>query len=189
MNPQDIIRAEIAALSAYHVQPASGFIKLDAMENPYAFPEVLRSGLQERLAVAALNRYPSADAPELKTAIRHAMKVPVELDILLGNGSDEIIQLIAMACAKPGASLLSVEPAFVMFKMIATFCGLDYIGVPLKTDFSIDTDAMVAAIERNKPAITFIANPNNPTGNCFNRDSINDIITITEKNEIGRAHV
>ena len=182
MNPHDIIRPEIAALSAYHVQPASGFIKLDAMENPYAFPEALRSGLQERLAVAALNRYPSADAPELKTAIRHAMKVPVELDILLGNGSDEIIQLIAMACAKSGASLLSVEPAFVMFKMIATFCGLDYIGVPLKTDFSIDTDAMVAAIERNKPAITFIANPNNPTGNCFNRDSIDRIITIAGEN-------
>ena len=182
MNPHEIIRAEIAALSAYHVQPASGLIKLDAMENPYAFPEALRAELQARLAAAALNRYPSTDAPELKAAIRQAMKIPTELDILLGNGSDEIIQLIAMACAKPGACLLSVEPAFVMFKMIATFCGLNYIGVPLKTDFSIDSDAMVAAIERNKPAITFIANPNNPTGNCFNRDSIDRIITIAGEN-------
>lgn len=182
MKPSDIIRPEIAALAAYHVQPASGFIKLDAMENPYDFPSHLQARLLARLSEASLNRYPTADAPELKSAIRQAMHIPDELDILLGNGSDEIIQLIAMALAKPGAALLSVEPAFVMFKMIATFCGLRYIGVPLKNDFSIDADAMIVAIEREKPAVIFIANPNNPTGNCFNRESINRIINAAEKN-------
>ena len=122
MKPNDIIRPEIAALSAYHVQHSAGFIKLDAMENPYDFPAHLEDGLLARLAgnsthagaVASLNRYPSADALELKAAIRDAMKIPAEMDILLGNGSDEIIQIIAMALAKPGATLLSVEPAFVM---------------------------------------------------------------------------
>lgn len=182
MKPSDIIRPEISALSAYHVQSASGLIKLDAMENPYTFPEMLQARLLARLATASLNRYPSADAPELKAAIRQAMGVPADLDILLGNGSDEIIQLIAMACARPGASLLSVEPAFVMFKMIAMFCGLNYLGVPLKTDFSIDAEAMLAAIERDQPAVIFIANPNNPTGNCFDRESLNRIIATAEKN-------
>ncbi len=182
MKPSDIIRAEIAALSAYHVQQSAGFIKLDAMENPYDFPAHLEDALLARLSKASLNRYPSADATELKAAIREAMKIPADLDILLGNGSDEIIQIIAMALAKPGATLLSVEPAFVMFKMIATFCGLKYIGVPLKPDFEIDVEAMLAAIAREKPAVTFIAYPNNPTGNLFARDSIERIINACEKN-------
>ncbi len=182
MKPSDLIRAEIAALSAYHVQPASGFVKLDAMENPYAFPAHLQTALLTRLSEASLNRYPSADAPELKAAIRHAMQIPDGLDILLGNGSDEIIQLIAMAVAKPGATLLSVEPAFVMFKMIATFCGLKYVGVPLRNDFSLDVGTMLAAIQRDQPAVTFIAYPNNPTGNLFARDGLRQIIAACEKN-------
>lgn len=182
MKPNDIIRAEISALSAYHVQPSAGFIKLDAMENPYDFPAHLQDALLARLSKASLNRYPSADATELKTAIRDAMNIPAELDILFGNGSDEIIQIIAMALAKPGATLLSVEPAFVMFKMIATFCGLKYVGVPLKPDFEIDVEAMLAAIAREKPAVIFIAYPNNPTGNLFARDAIERIIIACEKN-------
>jgi histidinol-phosphate aminotransferase len=182
MKPNDIIRGEISALAAYHVQHSAGFVKLDAMENPYDFPASLQDALLARLSEASLNRYPSANAPELKSAIRNAMKIPAEMDILLGNGSDEIIQIIAMALAKPGATLLSVEPAFVMFKMIATFCGLKYVGVPLKSDFEIDVDAMLAVITREKPAVTFIAYPNNPTGNLFARDSIQKLISECEKN-------
>ena len=173
---KDIIRPEIRALAAYHVQPASGMIKLDAMENPFDFPAPLRAGLADALAHASLNRYPSAAADALKDDIRAAMRIPAGLDILLGNGSDEIIQIIAMAVAKPGTRLLSIEPSFVMFKMIATFCGLEYIGVPLRADFSLDGPAVLAAMERDRPAVTFIANPNNPTGNVFDRASILEIL-------------
>jgi histidinol-phosphate aminotransferase len=172
----DIIRPEIRALGAYHVQHANGFIKLDAMENPFPFPEPLRAGLADALSEASLNRYPSAGADELKNDIRSAMQIPAELDILLGNGSDEIIQIIATAVAKPGAKLLSIEPSFVMFKMIAAFCGLQYVGVPLRADFSLDVAAVLAAIKRERPAVTFIANPNNPTGNLFDRASIVEIL-------------
>ena len=183
MSATNIIRPEIQALAAYHVQNAAGMVKLDAMENPFAFPADLRAGLAEALANASLNRYPSANAEELKASIRAAMKIPAELDILLGNGSDEIIQLIAMVCAKPDAALLSVEPAFVMFKMIATFCGLRYVGVPLRADFSLDVDALIVAIKREKPAITFIAYPNNPTGNLFERAGV--LAAIEAANEYG----
>jgi histidinol-phosphate aminotransferase len=175
----DIIRPEIRALSTYHVQHAAGMIKLDAMENPFAFPEALRAGLSQALATASLNRYPPAGAEALKNEIRAAMHIPDGMDILLGNGSDEIIQLIAMAVAKPGARLLSVEPAFVMFKMIATFCGLNYIGVPLRADFCLDQPALLAAVTREHPAVTFIAYPNNPTGNLFDRAAIREIVAAT----------
>ena len=172
-----VIREEIAALSAYHVQDAAGYIKLDAMENPFALPAGLRQGLADHLASAAINRYPDPAAADLKAALRRAMNVPANLDILLGNGSDEIIQMLAMACSKPRAKLLSVEPAFVMFKMIATFCAMDYVGVPLKlADFSLDETAMLAAIEKHQPALTFLAYPNNPTGNLFDPAVIRNII-------------
>ncbi len=173
----DVIRPEIRALSSYPVQNAAGMIKLDAMENPFTFPASFRAGLAGALAGASLNRYPSAAAEELKCDLRQAMHIPDSLDILLGNGSDEIIQLIAMATARPGARLLSVEPAFVMFRMIATFCGLHYIGVRLRADFSLDLPAMLDAIQREQPAVTFIAYPNNPTGNLFDRAAIGEIIS------------
>jgi len=175
----ELIRPEILALSAYPVPNSAGFIKLDAMENPYAFPAQLKPALMDHLAAVPLNRYPDANASELRAALRGAMKFPVGLEIVLGNGSDEIIQMIAVACAKPGAALLSFEPSFVMFKMIATSCGLAYVGVPLTADFEIDMDATHDAIKKYQPAVTFIAYPNNPTGNLFDRDSIREIIRLS----------
>ena len=171
-----LLRPEILALSAYPVPSSTGFIKLDAMENPYAFPAELKPALMDHLAAASLNRYPDAGANELREAIREAMQIPYALEIVLGNGSDEIIQMIASACAKPGAALLSFEPSFVMFKMIATFCGLRYVGVPLGREFDIDLAATLSAIGQHQPAVTFIAYPNNPTGNLFDRDAVREIL-------------
>lgn len=174
-----LIRAEILALSAYPVPSSSGFIKLDAMENPYAFPVELKPALMEHLAAASLNRYPDASASGLRAAIRKAMRIPDALELVLGNGSDEIIQMIASACAKPGAALLSFEPSFAMFKMIATICGLRYVGVPLGAEFDIDLAATLSAIEQHRPAVAFVAYPNNPTGNLFDRDAIREILRVS----------
>jgi histidinol-phosphate aminotransferase len=178
-RPDQIIRPEILALSAYHVPPATGMIKLDAMENPYPLPSVLRDEIARLTANAPVNRYPDASAASLKATLRQALAVSDEMDILLGNGSDEIIQIIAMAVARPGAVLMSVEPAFVMFRMIATFANIQYAGVPLKKDFSLDLEAMLAAIEKHKPAVIFLAYPNNPTGNLFDAGAILSIIQAT----------
>ncbi|MGE4110969.1 MAG: histidinol-phosphate transaminase [Burkholderiales bacterium] len=175
-NPEDIIRGEILALKAYQVADASGLVKLDAMENPYRLPEPLRGELGAVAGAAEINRYPDPGAQRLKARLRTVLRVPAAADLLLGNGSDEIIQMLAMAVAKPGAVMLGVEPAFVMFRMIATFCGLRFASVPLKSDFSLDTEAMLAAIESERPALVFIAYPNNPTGNLFDAAAIERII-------------
>ena len=178
-NPENIIRPEILALSAYHVPPAAGMIKLDAMENPYPLPPTLRDEIAQLALHAPVNRYPDASAASLKATLRQALGIDDNLDILLGNGSDEIIQIIAMAIAKPGAVLMSVEPAFVMFRMIATFANIQYAGVPLKNDFTLDLDAMLTAIAKHQPAVIFLAYPNNPTGNLFDRAAILSIIQAT----------
>ncbi len=170
------IRPEIRELSAYHVPDASGFIKLDAMENPYRWPQDKIDQWLELLRSAELNRYPDPHAQQLKDRLREVMAVPSRASILLGNGSDELIQIIIMALAAEGRSVLSVDPGFVMYRMIAEFCRMDYIGVPLCEDFSLDVDALLAAIKQHQPAVVFLAYPNNPTGNLFARADMLRII-------------
>jgi histidinol-phosphate aminotransferase len=176
ITPERLLRQEVLALQAYHVPPSAGMVKLDAMENPYALPQPLRDEIAAWAANAALNRYPDAGAHGLKEQIRAVTKLPQQMDILLGNGSDEIIQLLALAAARPGAVLLGVEPSFVMYKMIAAFSGLRYVGVPLTENFALDLPTMLEAIRQHQPALVFIAYPNNPTGNLFDADAIAQII-------------
>jgi histidinol-phosphate aminotransferase len=175
-TPERLIRPEVLALHAYHVPAASGMIKLDAMENPYLLPQTLRDDIARLVADAEINRYPDAGALQLKASIREVTNLPPGMDILLGNGSDEIIQLLALAVAKPGSTLLSVEPSFVMYKMIATFTGMKYVGVPLDEDFALDLQAILDAIQQERPALIFLAYPNNPTGNLFSASAIRKII-------------
>ncbi len=174
-----LIRPEILALSAYHVPESGGFIKLDAMENPYLVPQSLQDEIAAAVACAPINRYPDPNPSLLKEKIRHLLDLPDGMDVLLGNGSDELIQLLAMAVNKPGAVLLSVEPSFVMYKMISTFIGMRYAGVPLAEDFSLDLPVMLETIEREKPALVFLAYPNNPTGNLFSCDEVRQIIAAS----------
>lgn len=176
-KPQDLLREEILALQAYHVPEASGFVKLDAMENPYPLPPPLRARVAQLAANAPVNRYPDAGAALLKARLRQTMKIPDGTDLLLGNGSDEIIQILAMGIARPGAVILGVDPSFVMFRMIAAFVGVRFVGVPLRaSDFGLDLEAVLRAISEHRPALIFLAYPNNPTGNLFDRDALTRII-------------
>lgn len=171
-----ILREDVLAVSAYHVPPAEGLIKLDAMENPYPLPETLAHELGRRLAQVALNRYPPANPAAFKAKLARAIDLPAGMALMLGNGSDELIHLVIQACAKPGAVVLSPWPSFVMYEMSAKFDGCRFTGVPLRADFSLDRDALLAAIARERPAVIFVAWPNNPTGNLFDRATVEAIL-------------
>ncbi len=177
-NPyiKKLVRDEVRALSAYHVPNPGNATKLDAMENPYQFPPELVEQWLTVLKGADLNRYPDPSAQELKQQLRKAMQIPDNMELLLGNGSDEIIQIIIMALAKSGAVVMASEPTFVMYRMIATFCNVDYAGVPLASNFSLDMPAMRMAIKEQQPAVIFLAWPNNPTGNLFDEADVIEII-------------
>jgi histidinol-phosphate aminotransferase len=175
LNLQTLFRPEVLALSAYHVANAQGFIKLDAMENPYTWSDEIKQTWLAGLKDCALNRYPDPEACELTTTLKTLNQLPDEIDLLLGNGSDEIIQLLLMALPS-NSHVLSTTPSFVMYKQISDYLGLNYHGVSLTDNFELDLSAMLAAIEQHNPAIIFLAYPNNPTGNLFNVDSINAII-------------
>lgn len=174
---KDLVRPEIQALNAYHVADPGALIKLDAMENPYTWPSDMVDEWLALLRDTHVNRYPDPAARQLTERLREAMGIPEGMQVLLGNGSDEIIQMIAMALARPEAVVMAPEPSFVMYRMIATFCNMQYVGVPLKADdFSLDMPAMRAAIDEHRPAVIFLAYPNNPTGNLFSEQDVREII-------------
>jgi histidinol-phosphate aminotransferase len=162
-----VIRPEVQAMQAYHVADATGLVKLDVMESPYRLPADLAAEIGEVVSRVALNRYPVPTAAALRALIRDVMQVPEGCDVLLGNGSDECIQYITAAVAREGATVMAPVPSFAMFAMHALFFRLRFAGVPLRADFSLDTDAFLAAIAKEQPALVWIAFPNNPTGNAF----------------------
>jgi len=176
---RNTIRSDVLAVPGYHVADASGFIKLDAMENPYPLPEHLATELATRLANVALNRYPVASYASVKERICKQLGVPAGYDVLLGNGSDELISILDMACAHQDrrAVVLAPVPTFVMYARSAQFAGMDFVGVPLKADLTLDLPAMLAAIAQHKPALVYLSYPNNPTGNLFSED---DVVAIIE---------
>ncbi|MFT4436749.1 histidinol-phosphate transaminase [Caballeronia sp. 15715] len=175
-RPQDILRPDVLAMTCYPVPNSTGLVKLDAMENPYRLPADLAAQLGERLADVALNRYPEPRPTALIEKIKRVMQVPAACELLLGNGSDELISMMSMACAKPGAAVVAPVPGFVMYEMSAKFAGLEFIGVPLKDDFTLDVDALIAAIETHNPALVYLAYPNNPTGTLYDDADIECVI-------------
>ncbi|MSQ55611.1 MAG: histidinol-phosphate transaminase [Betaproteobacteria bacterium] len=171
-----VIRPEVQAMHAYPVSDATGLVKLDVMESPYSLPEPLAAEIGQIVSKVAMNRYPVPSAQKLRALIRKVMQVPEGCDVLLGNGSDECIQYITAAVAREGAVVMAPAPSFVMFQMHATFYRLRFVGVPLREDFRLDTDAFLAAMAKEKPALVWIAFPNNPTGNAFPVGDVERII-------------
>ena len=171
-----LIRQDVQSMHAYAIQDSAGMVKLDAMENPHRLSPELQAELGQRLGALALNRYPDGRVNDLRAALAEYARMPAGFGLMLGNGSDELISLLAMACDLPGAKVLAPVPGFVMYAMSAQLQGLQFIGVPLTPDFELDLPAMLAAIAEHKPAITYLAYPNNPTANLWDDAAIEAIV-------------
>ncbi|TMH35683.1 MAG: histidinol-phosphate transaminase [Betaproteobacteria bacterium] len=174
-----VIRQDVQSMHGYAVQPSAGMIKLDTMENPFRLPEALRTALGERLAQVALNRYPAERGDVLRAALARHAGMPDNCDIMLGNGSDELITMLSMACDVAGSTVVAPLPGFVMYEMSAKLQGIKFIGVPTTADFELDLPAMLAAVREHQPALVYIAYPNNPTANLWDDAAIDAIIEAT----------
>jgi histidinol-phosphate aminotransferase len=172
----EVFRQDVQSMHAYAIQPSAGFIKLDAMENPHRLSPELQAELGRRLGALALNRYPGERVNDLRAALARHANMPDGFDIMLGNGSDELISLLALACDVPDATILAPVPGFVMYAMSAQLQGLKFVGVPLTVDFELDEHAMLAAIAEHQPSIIHLANPNNPTANLWDDEVIEKIV-------------
>ena len=175
-TPMRFIRQDVQSMHAYAIQHSDGMVKLDAMENPFSLSPELQAELGQRLGALAINRYPGSRIDDLRNALSRYVDLPQGYGLMLGNGSDELISLLAMVCAVPGAKVLSPEPGFVMYAMSAKLQGLPFVAVPLTADFALDERAMSAAIAQHEPAIVYIAYPNNPTANLWDTQVIRRLI-------------
>ena len=173
---QKHIRQDVQSMHAYAIQDATGMVKLDAMENPFGLSAQLQTELGQRLGAVALNRYPGERVNTLRHALAQYAQMPEGFDIMLGNGSDELITLVSMACDVPGTTFLAPVPGFVMYAMSAQLQGIQFQGVPLTANFELDEAAMLAAIAQQKPAVVYLAYPNNPTGTLWDTDVIERIV-------------
>lgn len=145
----------------------SDIIKLASNENPLGPSPKAKEAMKEAIEQAHL--YPDGGGYRLRTALAEKHGVEFE-NIVLGNGSNEIIELLCHSFLKPGAALIAAEHAFVVYKLMATLFGADYIEVP-DPGFVHDLDAMLAAITP-ETRLVFIANPNNPTGTLVGQEEI-----------------
>ena len=184
------IRTDVQAMHAYVVQNAAGMVKLDAMENPFTLPPDLQQRLGAQLGAAALNRYPDGRVNDLRSALARYAEMPAGCDILLGNGSDEIIAMLSLATAtglnNPKAApavVLAPVPGFVMYGVSAQMAGSQFVGVPLTVDFELDVPAMCAAIATHRPAVLYLAYPNNPTANLWAEDAVKAVVAAAATTE------
>jgi histidinol-phosphate aminotransferase len=171
-----VLRQDVTSMAAYAVQPSEGMLKLDAMENPYRLPPALRQALGERLGEVALNRYPAGQVDRLRTALGRYAGLPADCAITLGNGSDELITMLSMACDVPGAVMMAPVPGFVMYATSAQLQGIRFVGVPLTSEFELDAAAMRQAIAEHQPALLYLAYPNNPTANLWDAEVIEQLV-------------
>lgn len=170
------VRADVRSQTAYHVPKTEGFIQLHANENPHPLPAPLRKAVASAVAQVAVNRYPDGAGDAVRRALAAALPLPEGAAIALGNGSDELIQVLTTTIARPGAVVLAPEPTFVMYRIYARQSQLAYVAVPLRPDFSLDEDAMLAALARERPALVWLASPNNPTGHRASLAAIERIL-------------
>ena len=167
-----MIRKEIRSLAAYHVPDSTGMLKLDAMENPFTLPDDLREKWASTVSQVEINRYPDADMADLRGLIAEQEGLKAE-QVLLGNGSDEIIQMLLMACE--GGVCVTPAPTFVMYDMISRWLKRSVAAVPLNDDFSLDADKFLEVCSRENAVIAFLACPNNPTGNLWPEETVSKI--------------
>jgi histidinol-phosphate aminotransferase len=136
----------------------------------------MQQALGERLGRVAMNRYPAGRVEELRQALARHAGMPEGCAITLGNGSDELITMLSMACDVPGAVFMAPLPGFVMYEMSAKLQGIRFVGVPLTADFELDEAAMLKAIDEHKPSLIYLAYPNNPTANLWDDAVIEQVI-------------
>ena len=175
MNALELIKSEIRELYPYKVDDTCCAIKLDANENPYPLPAELKDKVRNALNEVSLNRYPDPYAGELKGLISRWLSIPEEC-LMLGNGSDELIQAILIATSWGSPTVIVPSPTFSMYKITGLAVGHRILEIPLDESFDIDPAAIIDACRRERAKVVFLSTPNNPTGNRFSDDKVLEVV-------------
>jgi histidinol-phosphate aminotransferase len=171
-----LIRPPVRKLTAYHVDETPVRVKLDAMENPFPLPLELRQEIGDVVRDSRINLYPDPSAKELREAIATLWGMDPDR-MMLGNGSDELIQAIIIAFGGP---VVTPVPSFAMYEITARALSQKVVTAPLGKNFELDADLLIKKARAAKARVIFLACPNNPTGNRFANDHVRKVLDKTK---------
>ncbi len=171
----ELVRDKIKTLETYQVENQNEGIKLHANENPYPPPPKLLNKIFQQMDDLELNRYPDSDCSELKKVIANRTGASVE-QIIIGNGSDELIQHLMQILCNEGETVAFPDPTFAMYSITAQCLGLNPASFPLNDNWDFDASSVLKILGKHQAKIVFISYPNNPTGNCFSEREIQQVI-------------
>jgi len=167
MVRKEYLREDLRKINAYQVYQQPCTLKLDANENPYPIPLEIRAQLaSELLNGNNYHLYPDTDANGLRDALANQLKVNRE-NIIIGNGSDELIRIVTFAFAGPGDKILCPSPGFDMPSFYARLTGAIPVEYPLSSNFQYSMSKIELAVMEHKPKVLYICTPNNPTGSIM----------------------
>jgi len=167
------MRKALQGLVPYKVKPEFDMIRLD---NNEAFMSLLSSVDLGNLQETLIHRYPAESSEALVNAYGRFSGFPVD-NIIAGNGSDELITIIAQYFLDPGDVVFVLEPDFSMYEKNAVVMGAEVNRISLNDDFSLPLEKLLAEIETRKPKLLFLSNPNNPTGQFYPEAEIEELIS------------
>lgn len=170
------LRPEVRSIRPYRLEPHAASVKLDQNESSYDPPEDIERAIQNALSELDLNRYPPVQAAELKSALSELNDWPAE-GVLVGNGSNEMLHMLALSTLERGRSVVFPTPSFVLYGYVSRMLGAEMVEVPLGSDYKYDIDAFVAAVREKKPSLVFLCSPNNPTGSPLTTAEIERVAT------------
>jgi len=162
-----LIKPEVLALEGYRVATPPHTIKLNQNESPWDPPDAIKEAFLERLQAAAWSRYPGQVPEELHAELRKALTLPAEIDVLVGNGSNELIQTLLAATVDRGTGVVIPVPTFAVYRLIATVLGATIVEAPLNEDLTFDTGRIVETATRSRARVIVLCRPNNPTGSAI----------------------
>jgi len=163
-----LIQPAVRKLKGYSIDETPYRIKMDAMENPFPMPPEIQREIIDSIGTALINRYPDPSAAKLKESIADLWGIGTKR-MILGNGSDELIQAIILAFGGP---VLIPTPTFAMYEITSRALSQEVVAVPLARNFALDPDKMLKKAKETKAKIIFLACPNNPTGNRFSEEAV-----------------
>ena len=157
------VRADVALMEGYHSPQLTVDVRLNTNEAPEPPPAAFTEELAAALADVEWHRYPDRSASRLRARIAE-VEGTVPDRVFAANGSNEVLQTLCLAYGGAGRSVLVAEPTYALHSHIARVCGTGVVTVERRVDFTLDVEEYVATIERERPIVTFLCSPNNPTG-------------------------
>ena len=170
-----LIKENVRSLKPYAVENIQSEIKLHANESPFPPSKELHELFITSLKKFQLNRYPDPDSKNLKQSIAKRLGANTE-QLIIGNGSDEIILLLLQVFCNEGDTIIIPDPTFAMYALISQSLGVKAINVPLNSDWNINASQILETAEKNRSRLIFLSYPNNPTGNCFSETEVRTVI-------------